>query len=90
MGDKMENNYILIDIRESYEFKMGHIKDAINIPIDLLELMPERYLLKDKIYHLYCGKGIKSKELSLKLNNKGYNTSSLDKGYDEWKLGNIN
>lgn len=86
----MKKEYILIDIRESYEYKMGHMPNAINIPADLLELMPERYLSKDQNYYLYCGKGIKSKELSLKLNKKGYNTNSLDKGYDEWKLGNIN
>ena len=36
---------ILIDIRESYEYKMGHIENAINIPNDLLELVPEKYII---------------------------------------------
>ena len=48
------NNITLIDIRENYEYKMNHIDNAINIPIDILELVPEKYLKKNKKYYLYC------------------------------------
>lgn len=76
---------IIIDIRESYDYKIGHLENSINIPFDLLELAPERYLSKNKRYCLYCEKGIKSIEISDILNKKGYNTFSLDGGYIKHK-----
>ena len=76
---------IIIDIRESYEYRQGHIDGAINITKDLLELVPEKYLNKNNYYILYCDKGVYSKELSNKLNSKGYKTISLDGGYSKYK-----
>lgn len=76
---------IIIDIRENYDYKMGNIENSINIPFDVLELAPERYLSKNKRYCLYCEKGIKSIEISEKLNKKGYNTFSLNGGYILYK-----
>lgn len=74
----------LIDIRENYEYRIGHIEGAINIPKDLLELNPENYIDKNKKYILYCDRGIVSKEISDKLNSIGYNTISLNGGYIEY------
>ena len=76
---------ILIDIREPYEYRMGHIEGAINITKDLLELVPEKYLNKNNYYILYCDKGIFSLNLSNELNKKGYKTKSLDGGYFKYK-----
>lgn len=72
---------MIIDIRENYEYRIGHIPDAINISKELLELNPEKYLNRNKIYTLYCDRGIVSSELSSKLNKLGYNTKSLKGGY---------
>ena len=76
---------IIIDIREPYEYKRGHIDGAINITKDLLELVPEKYLNKKNLYILYCDKGVYSLELSNKLNKKGYRTISLEGGYLKYK-----
>ena len=73
----------LIDIREKYEYRIGHIPNSINISKDLLELNPEKYINKNEKYILYCNKGIISSELS-KLNLLGYNTKSLNGGYYEY------
>lgn len=81
-------NNNVIDIRENYEYNMGHIDGAKNITIDLLLLSPERYLSKNKIYYLYCGLGIKSLDLSKKLNSIGYKTYSLKGGYKNLKAIN--
>lgn len=75
---------MIIDIRENYEYRIGHIPDAINISKELLELSPEKYLIKNKIYTLYCDRGIISSELSNKLNKLGYKTKSLKGGYLEY------
>ena len=82
------NNITLIDIRENYEYKMNHIDNAINIPIDILELVPEKYLKKNKKYYLYCDLRVKSRELSLKLNKMGYKIYSIKGGYKEYKNTN--
>lgn len=79
---------MIIDIREDYIYKMGHIDGAINICYDALKLMPERYLSKNKKYYLYCDKGVFSHELSIELNKKGYNTISIDGGYEKYKKNN--
>lgn len=62
---------MIIDIRENYEYKMGHIDNSINVPMDLILLVPEKYLKKNKVYYLICDKGIYSNEVSAKLNKMG-------------------
>ena len=76
---------IIIDIREPYEYKRGHVEGAVNITKDLLELVPDKYLNKNNYYILYCDKGIYSLQLSNKLNKKGYKTISLEGGYSKYK-----
>lgn len=79
---------MIIDIRENYEYKMGHIDNSINVPMDLILLVPEKYLKKNKVYYLLCDKGIYSNEVSAKLNKMGYNTHSIQGGYDKFKKNN--
>lgn len=76
---------IIIDIREAYQYRKGHLPNSINIPKDLLELVPEKYLTKDNFYILYCDMGVTSLNLSNKLNRNGYHTKSLDGGYEYYK-----
>ena len=76
---------MIIDISENYEYKMGHIDNSINVPMDLILLVPEKYLKKNKVYYLICDKGIYSNEVSAKLNKMGYNNHSIHGGYDKIK-----
>ncbi len=85
-GDYMK---VLIDIREPYEYRMGHIDGSINITKDLLELVPEKYLNKVDSYILYCDSGPNSKRLSNELNKLGYHTMSLSGGYSKWLKNNL-
>ena len=75
---------IIIDIREPYEYRIGHLPNSINIPKELLELVPEKYLNKSDNYIIYCDLGIASLKLSNELNLKGYKTISLKGGYSSW------
>lgn len=76
---------IIVDIREPYEYRIGHISNSINIPKDLLELVPEKYLNKEDYYILYCDLGLASLKLSNELKSKGYNTTSLSGGYSSYQ-----
>lgn len=46
-----EKGAYLIDIRPKFDFKAGHVKGAINIPYDRLDLAENR--IRDKEAHLY-------------------------------------
>ncbi len=78
----------LIDIRDAFEYRASHIPNSINIEEDLLILAPEKYLIKNNKYCLYCNKGIKSEEVCNALNRKGYNTCSLKGGFEKWQKEN--
>ena len=75
----------LIDIREKYEYILGHIYNSRNIPFNYLMMMPENYLEKNKIYYLYCDSGSKSRKLCMHLNQNGYHTIDLVGGYMRYK-----
>jgi NADPH-dependent 2,4-dienoyl-CoA reductase/sulfur reductase-like enzyme len=67
----VENNNIIIDVREIYEYKRGHIKGAINIPLsELRERIDE--IPKDKPVYLHCRTGQRSYNAALALRNMGF------------------
>ena len=67
----------------------GIISKAMEVWLmDLILLVPEKYLKKNKVYYLICDKGIYSNEVSAKLNKMGYNTHSIQGGYDKIKKNN--
>lgn len=71
--------YIIIDVRTKEEYAKGHIKNAINIPYDLID--KDLDISKEKIIFVYCKSGNRS--------NKAYNTlKSL--GYNVYDLGAYN
>jgi NADPH-dependent 2,4-dienoyl-CoA reductase/sulfur reductase-like enzyme/rhodanese-related sulfurtransferase len=67
----VENNNIIIDVREKYEFKYGRIKEAINIPLsELRDRIDE--IPKDRPVYLHCKTGQRSYNAALVLQNMGY------------------
>ena len=73
---------MIIDIRENYEYKMGHIDNSINVPMDLILLVPEKYLKKNKVYYLICDKGTVSLSCAKILNALGYSCYSIIGGIE--------
>lgn len=75
----------IIDIRDEYQYKKGHIPNALHIPRQDLLINPKLYLNKGEYYYLYCNRGAQSMELSIILNELGYQVISIDGGYMEYK-----
>jgi rhodanese-related sulfurtransferase len=52
-----KGNYLFVDARNAFYFEMGHIKNAINIPVDrynnMINLFKNKYPLKTYIV-IYC------------------------------------
>lgn len=78
--DNKYENYILIDVREDYEFSEGHIPGAINIPLGNITKID--YSL-DKTIIVYCKSGNRSNQAAVKLKNMGYNVKDMG-GIVDW------
>ena len=86
---KIYDRVNIIDIRDSKLYNDGHIPAAVNInPYDLIE-KPEKYLDSYKCYYIYCETGNGSIKVSTILNEKGYETFSIDGGFDAYLKWNL-
>lgn len=77
---------VIVDIRNSSQYQMGHIPSAISIPEEELLKNPSIYLNTDSIYYLYCNSGIRSKRCVNYLNSLGYHTVNIFGGYQNYLL----
>lgn len=75
---------VIIDIRAIYYYNMGHIRGAISIPYYNLLNNYSHYLNKYTRYYLYCETGEQSSEIANRLNRFGYDTVSIEGGYQEY------
>ena len=86
-------NAILLDARETKEFKVSHLKDAICVGYDNFNINNTiSKLPKDKNAKIvvYCSLGIRSEIVADKLIKEGYtNVFNLYGGIFEWKNNNF-
>lgn len=82
---KQETNAIILDVREDYEYKEGHIKGAVHIPLALLEdrACEELHDLNQPIY-VYCRSGVRSKVGCHILELQGYKKTYNLGGIIDW------
>lgn len=78
--------YLLIDVRRPREFMSGHIKGAINIPIDdISDEMRKLDVSRDTAIYLYCLSGDRALAAGQKLIKQGY-VRVYDAGsIDDWE-----
>lgn len=79
-----QKNPIIIDIRNYYYYSKDHIEGAISVPYYNLLNNYNHYLTKYQTYYLYCNEGTQSLEISNRLNRFGYQTFSIQGGYQEY------
>ena len=85
MGEK-HGKINLIDVRESYEYKAGHVPNARNIPMGVVLEEPEKYLNKSMEYHVICQSGSRSSRTCRKLSSLGYNVVNVSGGTGSYIL----
>jgi rhodanese-related sulfurtransferase/predicted transcriptional regulator len=79
-------NIVLLDVRPEREYRIGHIPQAINIPLEELSTKLKR-LLKSKEYIAYC-RGtfcVFADEAVNILSKKGFKARRLVEGFPDWK-----
>src|SRR5437763_11852635 len=82
-----EQEIVLVDVREKYEWNDGHIPGAIHVPRGFLELQIEEAVPdKSKTVVLYCAGGVRSLMAGSTLKQMGYdNAISMSGGFGQWK-----
>ena len=79
-----ESDYIIIDVREDYEYNKEHVLGAINVSVKNIETIVET-IPKNKNIIVYCRSGNRSNTAALKLIELGYT-----KVYDLGGIDSIN
>lgn len=68
-----ENNYNLIDVRETFEFNSGSVEGAINIPMSVLLSKMEDFKQMEGAKILFCRSGARSHQAQQFLQGQGFN-----------------
>ncbi len=83
-----KDNLIILDARETKEFNVSHIEEAINVGYDHFDSKKVTALLNDKnaTIIVYCSIGVRSEKIGERLLKLGYkNVFNLYGGIFEWK-----
>ena len=71
-----DEDYVMIDVRNNYESKVGHFKGAIAPDIDKFYDFPKwlegSNIPKDKKILMYCTGGIRCEKFSVLMKDKGW------------------
>lgn len=78
---KLDYSYKIIDVRSPEEYREGHIKNAINVPLDDI-LINDFDLDKNDKLVIHCRTNGRSMMAAESLIDKGYKNISLAPGVD--------
>ena len=81
-----ESGYIILDVREQYEYDEGHIPGAILVPYGEIAGRAEKELPdKDQLILVYCRSGRRSKIAAEELVKLGYTNVKEFGGIIDWE-----
>jgi adenylyltransferase/sulfurtransferase len=86
---KNGKSHVVLDVRESDEWRQGHLEGAVPLPRGFLEIKVET-AIPDKQTPIiaYCAGGVRSLLAGKALREMGYqNVTSMAGGYNAWKNG---
>ncbi len=82
-----ENDFVIIDVRESDELNSGKIEDSIHMPLGLaIRNAKKKQIeeLKNKKICTYCGTGYRGNIAADELVKEGFDAITLEGGYSSW------
>ena len=82
---------MLVDVRSEADFRAGHITNAINIPLDQIEVQINKITSNSKKNIIvYCQKGVRSTQAFRLLNKLGLpKLYTIEGGLDAWLKNNL-
>lgn len=81
---KMNEGFIVLDVRERDEFAERHIPAAQNKPLSVLQQDDFSELSKEEKYIIICRSGNRSQTASEILVNAGYEVVNVSAGMSSW------
>lgn len=75
---------LLVDVRENHEWKAGHAREAIHIPLGKITNSTGR-LSKGRPVVVVCASGNRSRQGAKLLRSQGINATSLKGGMHAWR-----
>lgn len=82
---KVQDGYVILDVREVEEFEAGHIPNSINKPLSELKTGDFSNLTKDEKYIVICRSGNRSVTASNILSEEGYDIVNVSEGVSSWQ-----
>jgi len=79
----VNNEVVLIDVREQDELEICSIEKAVHIPMNNIPSSIDQFD-KETIYAIMCHSGIRSHNVSFYLQNMGFNVINVEGGINEW------
>lgn len=79
----VEANEYLLDVREPFEYGMGHIAGAENVSVNEIEERLKE-LPKDRKIHVYCQRGKRGANAVEILQANGFDAVNLEEGYSAY------
>ncbi len=67
----LSQNPVILDVRSTSEFKMGHINGAINLPLDRMAITPLTLFDPHRPVITYCSHGVRSIQAVQILKSRG-------------------
>lgn len=85
-----ENSYVVIDVRRSGEYEVGHLENVKNVPLDFINNNLAEFP-KDKNIVLHCAGGYRSMIAASILKSRGWdNVRDVEGGYNAIVKSNLN
>lgn len=78
-----DNHAMIVDVRTPEEFKNGHLKNAVSIPLGSLEQHTSKFSQGQKLL-VYCQSGNRSVAASRVLSSKGFTPYNVKGGINAW------
>jgi len=77
----LDNGAIIVDVRTDSEFKSGHLKNSINVPLKDLTYRIKEFDKKDSIVTV-CAAGMRAESARKYFESKGFNAANGGKWTD--------
>ena len=88
--EMMNDDVVILDVREKYEYASGHIKNAVNLPLGSVQTNVGKVVKdKEKTLLVYCASGARSSSATRVLHSLGYKNAYDFGGIASWPYGTV-
>lgn len=81
---EQDGGIVLLDVRMPDEYEKGHIKGSVNIPLNQIPAIGQRYPDKATKFLVYCQSGKRSAKACVFLEKLGYAEPCNMGGFPDW------